>query len=51
MSEHFQAGTEILTPAHRHQLEVASAIPADIIAEEGIRSLAGSHELPAPASA
>jgi hypothetical protein len=40
--------SDVLTPAHRHQLEVESAIPADILAEEGIRSLAGSHELPVP---
>ena len=37
-----------LTPAHRHELEVGSAIPADVIDEEGICSLAGSHELPTP---
>ena len=46
--DYSQAGTEMLTPKHRHQLEVESAIPADIIAEEGIRSLAGSRELPVP---
>jgi hypothetical protein len=40
--------SDVLTAAHRHELEVESAIPADVIAEEGIRSLAGSHELPAP---
>jgi hypothetical protein len=39
---------DVLTREHRHELEVESAIPADIIAEEGIRSLAGSHELPVP---
>jgi hypothetical protein len=39
---------DVLTPKHLHQLEVESAIPSDIIAEEGIRSLAGSHELPVP---
>ena len=48
MSEYFQADPKILSPEHRHQLEVASAIPSDVIAEEGIRSLAGSHELPLP---
>jgi hypothetical protein len=46
--EDVSALVDVLTREHRHQLEVESAIPADIIAEEGIRSLAGSHELPAP---
>ena len=30
---------DILTPEHRHQLEVESAIPADILTEEGIYSI------------
>jgi hypothetical protein len=42
------AHVDVLTREHRRQLEVDSAIPADIIAEEDIRSLAGSHELPVP---
>jgi len=42
------AHIDVLTREHRYQLEVESAIPADILAEEGIRSLAGSQELPAP---
>ncbi len=37
-----------LTPEHRHQLEVESAIPADIIAEEGIYSVGPGDELPVP---
>ncbi len=48
MTAHFQAGTEILTPEHRHQLEVESAIPADIIAEEGIYSVGPGEALPVP---
>src|SRR5215217_2907714 len=49
-TRHVQLGEvlDVLTREHRYQLEVESAIPADILAEEGIRSLAGSHELPAP---
>jgi hypothetical protein len=43
-----RAHVDVLTRQHRYQLEVESAIPADIIAEEDVRSLAGSHELPAP---
>jgi putative DNA primase/helicase len=38
----------MLTPAHRHQLEVESAIARWVLDEEGVRSLAGSHELPTP---
>ncbi|HZO25093.1 MAG TPA: DUF3854 domain-containing protein [Chloroflexota bacterium] len=39
---------DVLTPEHWHELTVESAILPEIIAEEGIRSLAGSHELPTP---
>ena len=40
--------SDILTAEHWRELTVESAIPAEIIVEEGIRSLAGSHELPLP---
>src|SRR4051812_38708354 len=40
---------DVLTSEHRRQIEDESAIPADLIAEEGIRSLDGSHQLPVPA--
>ncbi len=37
-----------LLPEHRRQLEVESAIPADILAEEGIYSLRDGDTLPVP---
>jgi hypothetical protein len=38
----------MIDPRHLHELTVDSAILPEVIAEEGIRSLAGSHELPLP---
>lgn len=37
-----------LTPEHRHQLEVVRGIPAEILAEAGLRSLPGAYALPTP---
>jgi hypothetical protein len=42
------APPNVLTPEHRHQLEVESAILPEIIAEEDIRSLPSSLDLPTP---
>jgi len=45
------SATAALLPEHRRQLEVESAIPADILVEEDIRSLPGSPGLPTPDAA
>lgn len=37
-----------LTDRHFRELTVGSAIPADLLAEEGVRSLAGAYEVPEP---
>jgi hypothetical protein len=43
-----QFAPNVLTPEHRHQLEVESAIPADIIEEEGLYSLGPDDPKPVP---
>lgn len=41
---------DVLRPEHRRQLEIDSAIPAELIAEEGIRSISSTADLPTPSA-
>ena len=40
--------SDVLTPTHRHELEIESAILPEIIVEEGIYSLRLGDPLPVP---